>query len=879
MKCTKFLIYIFIICSLGASAQLMNVRKWRQSERDSLDKGLEMFDEKMYLRALPIFENLLAQHPKEEFLKYSLAKCALYRSDKHEEAYKYFVEVYNNNKKVPDIQYDMALAALYNYKFDEATDYINQYAENRHTAPEGKKAAEILKRNIGYAKYYLANPTSAKVTNVGSAINSEYDEYVPAITADESALIFTYAGPKSLGGRLNENLVADKYGNYLEDIYVSYKINGVFQPAVALDSLNTTAPDAAISLSEDGTILFIYQDIGDGHGDIYQSVLQGEHFSKPQKLRGEVNSYSWDGHCSISPDGHTLYFSSERAGGLGGRDLYKATLLLPDSVWGNVVNLGDSINTPYDDDAPFIHADGITLYYSSKGRSSMGGYDIFRSVMRTEDSTFKKTDNLGYPINSSSDDIYFVMGASGNSGYYSSGKKDGMGMKDIYHVEPNFNWPKPALYLVKGKVKNGSEGIEAAIKVEITSKNNKLYKTIKSNSKTGEYLVSLPPGVAYQLTYSYKNLPDQRLSINAVDLSGYMEKINDVNFEEKADILAANTAKLPSEKGELELKKAAETQTLNAAKNAEKIPGEAEVNQEPLATNLAVAKNSEKPVATPKQASVAPTPEPTEEVINHIAPKPVTSTASTSSVTAVTPKEEPVTKTSEPIAAVEKKNPVKEPITETPVTSVKKEPATEKPVVEKKENPPSVAEPVVTKTPAAKTRTTTAVVDFTATPVTSTPLILPVKTRTTTAVVDFTSTPVTSTPLNLPPPEPVKIPSRITGDEFVPVNGPQAKAVKFTQKYGEATANDMEFRVQVAAVKNDKNVELANQKRLGKVEKLNLNDGFIRITVGGAFKTLADALEHNKKVVKAGQKEGFIIALYQGKRMSLDELEKMGLLK
>ena len=153
------------------------------------------------------------------------------------------------------------------------------------------------------------------------------------------------------------------------------------------------------------------------------------------------------------------------------------------------------------------------------------------------------------------------------------------------------------------------------------------------------------------------------------------------------------------------------------------------------------------------------------------------------------------------------------------------------------------------------------------------------RTRTTQAGANFTSTPVTSTPLNLPPPEVVKVPSRITGDEFVPVNGPQAKAMKFTEKYGEASASDMEFRIQVAAVKNDKNVELPNQKLLGKVEKLNLNDGFTRITVGGAFKTLGEALDHNKKVVQAGQKEGFIIALYQGKRVSLDDLEKMGLLK
>ena len=823
MKSDKFLVHIFVLCSFVASAQLMNVRKWRQSERDSLDKGLEMFDEKLYLRAMPVFETLLAQHPKEEFLKYSYAKCALYRSDKHEDAYKYLTEVYNNNKKVPDIQYDMALAALYNYKFDEATEYIDQYEKSRHTNPDGKKNAETLRRNIVHAKYYLANPTNAKVTNVGGAINSEYDEYVPAITADESALIFTYAGAKSLGGRQNENMAPDQYGNYLEDVYISNKENGAFKPAVALDSLNTSAPDAAISLSEDGSVLFIYQDVGDGHGDIYQSLLQGDHFGKPQKLRGEVNSYSWDGHCSISPDGRTLYFSSERSGGFGGRDLYKASLLLPDSVWGNVVNLGDSINTPFDDDAPFIHADGITLYYSSKGRTSMGGYDIFRSMMRTEDSTFKKTENLGYPINSSSDDIYFVMGANGNTGYYSSGKKDGKGMKDIYQVEPNFSWPKPALYLVKGTVRNGVSGIECAIKVEITSKNNKLYKVLKSNSKSGDYLVSLPPGVSYQLTYMYKNLPEQRLNINAVDLNGYMEKVNNVNFEEKPDVLASANASLTNPKAEPELKAVVSTPSLNT--------DVAIVTA--TSTTQALAFTETKTAEPVKTVPKAPEPI-TEEVINHV----ITPAAETQTVTEVVniPKKEPeVTKTEpEKIASAETKTPEKEPVAETPAPE-RKEAAV-------KTTPPAEPAVAIAKRPVV-------------------------------ATADFTTNPVTSTPLSLPP---VKKPSK---DEFVPVNGPQVKAVKFTEKYSAVTADEMEFRVQVAAVKNDKNVTLPNQRLLGKVEKLNLNDGFVRITVGGAFKTLGEALEHNKKVVRAGQKEGFIIALYQGKRVSLDELEKMGLLK
>lgn len=789
MKPIKSILFSLIILSTTASAQLMNVRKWRISERDSLDKGMELFDEKTYLKALPIFGALLNNHPKEEFLKYTYAKCALYRADKHEESYKNFLEVYDNNKKVPDIQYDMALISHYNYKFDEALEYANLHSKRSNL--EGKANAEALKKNIAYAKYYLANPTNAKVTNVGPAINSEYDEYSPSIKADESAMIFTYAGAKSIGGRQNETLQPDRYGFFMEDIYMSLRQNGEFKQAFGLDSLNTNASDAAISLSNDGTTLFIFKDEGDGHGDIYQSFLSGEHFTKPQKLKGEVNSYSWDGHCSLSPDGQTLYFSSERAGGFGGRDIYRARLLA-DSSWGNVVNLGDSINTPLDDDAPFIHADGITLYYSSKGRTSMGGYDVFRSVMKTEDSTFKKTENLGYPINSPADDIYFVLGANGTTGYYSSGKKDGMGMKDIYRVEPNFVAVKPVLYLVKGNVKSGNNGVEATIKVEITSKNNRLYNTFKSNSITGEYLITLPPGVNYLLTYSYKSSPEQRLNIEAVDLSTYTEKIFDASFE--VPVVSTPTDVLAS----VEVKKSE------------------------------VAETKAKPEQTVATVSEVKT----------------------------------ETKTEEPVAASAKANEtatVKQPET-VPVTDAKPEPVA---VVEKNNNTTNTsAKTTSEKTEAVPTAASVAIKNpFEARP-----------SGTTSATWDFTTNPVTSTPLALP----AKTASKTS---FVAVNGPQAKSMRFAEKYEKVTADDMEFRVQVAAVKNDKNVALPNQKILGKVEKLNLGDGFIRITVGGAFKTLGEALEHNKKVVKAGQKEGFIISLYKGKRVTYEELEQMGLLK
>ena len=527
----KRVLLVLVIIFFGhiASSQITNVRKWRKSEKDSLNLALLMYEENLFLQALPIFENILRNHPNEEFIRYSFAKCGLYRSDTHEEAYGYLSEIYAKNKKVEEIDYDVAVGAHYANKLDEAMSAVDRYLSKRKLTPANRTKGELLKKYITNAMYFVAKPTNAKSTNLGDAVNTSGEEYVPAISADESTLIYTYQGEKSLGGLLNDQGQTDPYGSYHEDIYMARKKDNEFTAAQPLNNINTDANDAAISLSNDGQTLFIYRDNTDDHGDIYESHLVGEEYSQPTKIRGLVNSYSWDGHCSLSPDGKILYFSSERGGGYGGKDIYRASLLA-DSTWGNIVNLGDSVNTTYDDDAPFIHPDGITLFFSSKGRNSMGGYDVFRSTMNPADSSFKKTENLGYPINSTDDDIYFVLAANGKNAYYSSGKKGGKGLKDIYLLEPNFEGAVPSLYLVKGKVKADSVGVEASIVVEMLSKNNAVFTTVKSNRGTGNYLVSLPAGANYKLTYTYKGMPPQTLTVDASAITGYNEKMNDVLF-------------------------------------------------------------------------------------------------------------------------------------------------------------------------------------------------------------------------------------------------------------------------------------------------------------------------------------------------------------
>ncbi len=722
MQPVKLIVSLLIVSYTSSLAQITNVRKWRKTEVDSLDHALTLYDDKLYEQACPLFEGILKNHPKEEFIKYSFARCALYRSDKHEEAYLILTELYPKYNDINELKFDIALAALYNLRFDEADDYLARFMATKRISLQDKRRADALKKNIDYARYYTANPTNARILNLGTAINSSGDEYVPTITADDSLLIYTYNGENSIGGRQNEYLQPDPKGLYMEDLYYSVKQNGEFQKAHAIDSLNTNMPDAAISLSNDGRLLFLYQDLDDGHGDIYTSEFNGVNYTKPKKMKG-INSYSWDGHCTLSPDGRTLYFSSERVGGFGGRDLYKAEMM-PDSSWGNISNLGDSINTRFDEDAPFMHADGQSFFFSSKGRTSMGGYDIFRNRLNPADSTFGYSENLGCPINSTDDDIYFVLAANGNTGYYSSGRKGGIGLKDIYKVEPNFTNAVKAVQLVKGTVRDSSGALDAIITIRNANNGIEIGST-KTIHGSGSFLVSLPVGQKYQLQFNAKNKAEKELLVDLTDIQSYNESFVMMNLSA--------------------------------------------ITETPMV--LAVAKPQEGTGTAP----------------------PITE-SKTIQTQPLALKEETTTPTSSTLAAT---NATKSPL----------------PVI--------AAGAVTTAGGVAKTSGETTV-----------------------------------------------------KDAFVPNTKFQEKTKLYAEKYGDISAPGLEFKVQFAALKSGKNYAYPELYKLGKIERLNSNDGYTRLTIGGSFKTLKAAFVMNKKVIKAGEKEAFVICFYKGKRTTFEELEK-----
>ncbi len=491
---------IFILFLLLSSSGL-----YSQSNKELEEDAYYQFNNKDYRKAYELYDKLYSKSPKDLDYKFKLGYCCLFYAEKKARAVEIFEDIKNNNsKKSEDIDYYLGKAYHVNYRFSDAIKSLEAYLALVGSKPkDGDKliiedAKQIIK-NCSNGIELIDKKVQADITNIGSPINTDEVEGVPVITADESVMIFTYAGKKSMGGKLNEDLKPDVNGEYREDIFMSTKkSDSTWSEPVSIPSLNTNGNDGAVAISPDGSTLFTFSSNND-LGDLYQSNLVGTTWTQPQKLNKNINTEAWEGSCSMTADGRYLYFASERKGGLGGRDIYMSEKVNGD--WGPATNLGSKINTPTDEDAPFIHPDGITLFFSSKGHTSIGGYDIMFSIKK--DGEWLDPKNMGIPLNTTEDDRYYVINAKGDKGFFSSdrGGAGGKGKQDIYVVTPGILGEKPVIAMLKGTVYGNDIPMEGKIEVYkvVTST---LIGPYYSNSSSGKYLLALSPGYVYKIKCS-----------------------------------------------------------------------------------------------------------------------------------------------------------------------------------------------------------------------------------------------------------------------------------------------------------------------------------------------------------------------------------------
>lgn len=481
------LITVFVFVQNRNMAQVTGKNKLFYKKLEEANLQFSYYN---YHLALPIYNELHNIDTNNMEICYKLGVCLFKVRRESAESLPLF-----NKSKYEFAEAYFYLGQLYHKKmmFDKALESYLEFKNSGEKPDISMETADYFMQKSLNAKEMMLVKSNATISNFDNGINTPYSEYVPLLTPDDSKLYFTSRRKGSTGD------LFDPYYEYFEDVYVSEKKDNIWcEPYNPGKPVNTETHDACVALSKDGQQLYIYRtdkELSTGH--IYISQNNEGVWDEPVLFQANIYAQgSTEASLSVSPDQNTIYFSSNRSGGFGGKDIYRVTKM-PDSTWSLPMNLGPTINSPWDEDAPFIHPDGITLYFSSKGHKNMGGYDIFKSTM-LENNRWSSPENLGYPVNSVKDDIYFIATFDGRQIYFSSDRDEGKGNMDIYRGE--IIDPQTSQMILKGTITtNEPEYMPVRAVITIIDYDTKELQGIYRTGKNGKYIMVLLPRKKYKL--------------------------------------------------------------------------------------------------------------------------------------------------------------------------------------------------------------------------------------------------------------------------------------------------------------------------------------------------------------------------------------------
>jgi outer membrane protein OmpA-like peptidoglycan-associated protein len=483
---------IFMVLSVSLYAQTGKTRSEKQFE-----KAVQLYNRHDFANALRAVDQLIADDP-------AFAKAWLLKGDMFNDLKEYNKAVVAYTKAVeidstifPPAYYIMANLYFDMEMYNEAKiNYLKYLAFNPKIQEELKRTATNMLL-CDFRLEMMKNPVPFNPVNIGPNVNSSGYEYINAVSLDEGQLYFTRKG---------SDIKSD------ESFYRSISARSAtgqlnWSPAIEIGApINTPGNEGALCVSPDGmTIIITCCSRRDSYGscDLYLSHKAGNNWSEPENLGELVNSAAWESQPCLAVDGRTLFFVSTRRGGFGGSDIWKS-ILQDDGYWGTPVNLGNTINTSSDEMAPFIHPDGRTLYFSSRGHMGMGGADLF--VSRLDNAgIWQQPENIGYPVNTKRDEINLIINAKGTEAFISAERESGFGNIDIYRFElPEQSRPASVSY-VQGKVydKNTLAPLFASFEL-IDLQTNEVVVNSVSDLVTGEFLMSLPLDKNYALNVSCK---------------------------------------------------------------------------------------------------------------------------------------------------------------------------------------------------------------------------------------------------------------------------------------------------------------------------------------------------------------------------------------
>lgn len=491
------LVILIIMCSwnLQSQNQFETLKTVPDKVKKNFDAGVQFLGGKHFEQASKYFDKALNQEPHfiDAQIFWAGAQSQLGNLSEAEKGFEKALEL----SKTYDIEvyFDLGLVEYKQKKYDEATLHFQIYIDAK---PRSTKRLQSAKKYLGVATIMsesIRNNYTFEPQNLGPTINTSGDEYLPALTADGETLIYS----KLIGSR--------RYGH--EDFYQSFLVDETWDEGEAVEALNSEDNEGAHSISPDGKLMLYTacnRKSGFGSCDLYISEQKCGKWTTPQLMPRPVSSKSWESQPSISPDGNTIYFSSNRAGSVGKKDLW-FTNRKPDGSWEIPQNMGEILNSIGDEKAPFMHPDGVTLYFLSDGHQGLGYEDIFIS-RKQEDGSWSKPKNLGFPINTKSSEGPIFVSLDGKTAFFSSDNKDYLGAQgrmDIYKFElPDQFRPQPVTY-VKALVKDSknSQPLEASIEF-IDLLTGKIHASSRSDCN-GEFLVTLPAGKNYALNVSKEN--------------------------------------------------------------------------------------------------------------------------------------------------------------------------------------------------------------------------------------------------------------------------------------------------------------------------------------------------------------------------------------
>ena len=393
-----------------------------------------------------------------------------------------------------------AKCGAYEYALNTLQLFLQTGLQYSDVHPEAQK----IIANCKFAIEAMQHPMNYELVNLGPNVNSDWDEFLAAITADDEEIVFTVKRPR-------DNATVCAFCVNEEDLYCSVKSSdGNWNPRHILGPpIKTGYNEGAQCLSPDGKYLLYTlcdADFGMGSCDLYWAKRIGDRWSRPRNFGAPVNTPAWESQPTMASDGTTIYFASSRSGGYGGMDIWKTTMTA-EGEFSIPENLGPIINTPGDDAAPFIHSDGRTLYFASNGRVGMGGYDLYYTTLQP-DGSWSEPKNMGYPINTPADEINVFINAMGTMAYVASDKDGGFGGLDLYSFELDDQLrPNPVTY-IKGHVRDAFTGEPLAAKIEMIDLNTKqLLTSTSSDAQTGSYLACIHTGGNVLLNVSHPDYP------------------------------------------------------------------------------------------------------------------------------------------------------------------------------------------------------------------------------------------------------------------------------------------------------------------------------------------------------------------------------------